>query len=375
MHLTEQRPAFDGPIDYSRLEGSPFTRERMRDLETVVVGAGALGNEVVKALGLLGAGKITVIDFDSVSPSDLTRSTLLRSSRYEGRNKAESLAEAARALFPHTQFTAHALRVADVGLGVLQRAPIWWGCVDNDAARLEIAYLSAKLDRPVVDAGLGGTHTAHGRVTWFPGREGACFGCRLREGVRREMLSTWTSERRSCARIAPDAEPYLPSTPTMSAIVGSMQVEIGLRKLFEGGRNAAESIEVTLAPEPKLERIDIPQSPGCPFHEPAGRLVPWPADRPFAELLDGCGPGAAVALDWPLCVEARCGACGHEWRPLARTALVAALPCPACGSDAAQPTNNLDAVRRDAPWAARTPADLRLPADHLYTVVTDSPPG
>ena len=369
--MTEGRPPAAYPVDYSRLEGAPFTRERLRNLEVVVVGAGALGNEAVKALGLLGVGAATLVDFDRVEASDLTRSVLLRDARFSGRNKAESLATAAGGLFPDTRFAALPRPVADVGLGPLERAALWFSCVDNDAARLEIAYLSTKLDRPVVDAGLGGTHIAHGRVTWFPGREQACCGCRLRAGVRRQILTTWTSDRRSCAREDAETGNFSPSTPTMAAIVGSMQVEIGLRRLYGDDHGGAKSVEITLAPTMKLEEIDLQRSQDCPFHEPAGELVPWPRDRPFAELLDKRGPTAAVALDWPLCTLARCAACSHEWRPLGRAVLAVHLRCPACAEKRTYPAENLESIHPGSPWAAKTPADLGLPADHLYTVVTE----
>lgn len=41
-------------------------------------GCGALGNEVLKNLTLFGVGHLTVVDFDTVEPSNLTRSVLFR---------------------------------------------------------------------------------------------------------------------------------------------------------------------------------------------------------------------------------------------------------------------------------------------------------
>ena len=362
-------------MDYSRLENTAFPPERLRRLEVAVIGAGALGNEAVKALGLLGVGALTIVDFDRVAPSDLTRSTLLRDARFAGRNKAESLASAASAVFPDTRFRALPHPVADVGLAVLQRAEVWFGCVDNDAARLETAYLSTKLDRPVVDGGIGGSAASRGRVTWYPGRERACHGCRLRPSVRREIMARWTSDRLSCTRPAEQTGEFLPSTPTMAAIVGSLQVEIGLRRLFGKASGRAESIEVRLEPAAALEKIDIARSAECPFHESGGDLAPWARDRPFAELLAARGEPAVVLLDWPLCARARCASCGQEWRPYGRSALVPAAPCPACGANQAYAAESFEAIRPETPWAEKTPAELGLPDDHLYTVVSESSVG
>jgi molybdopterin/thiamine biosynthesis adenylyltransferase len=46
-----------GARDYSRLASTAFARERVAGLTLLVVGAGALGNEVIKNLALLRVGR------------------------------------------------------------------------------------------------------------------------------------------------------------------------------------------------------------------------------------------------------------------------------------------------------------------------------
>ena len=55
-----------------------WRQDRLRSARILVVGAGALGNEVMKNLALLGLGTIYVIDFDLIEPSNLSRSVLFR---------------------------------------------------------------------------------------------------------------------------------------------------------------------------------------------------------------------------------------------------------------------------------------------------------
>ena len=55
--------------DYSRLEKTAFSRERTGRLTVAVVGAGALGNEVIKNLALLGVGRLAVFDRDRLEAS------------------------------------------------------------------------------------------------------------------------------------------------------------------------------------------------------------------------------------------------------------------------------------------------------------------
>ena len=57
-----------------------WDQSRLKDSKILVAGAGALGNEVLKNLAMVGVGNITVIDFDTVSITNLTRSVLFRES-------------------------------------------------------------------------------------------------------------------------------------------------------------------------------------------------------------------------------------------------------------------------------------------------------
>ena len=81
---------------YSRLRLIAWwDQERLARAKILVVGAGALGNEVLKNLALLGIGTTYVVDFDTIEPSNLARSVLFRVAD-RGRSKAEVAAERAR---------------------------------------------------------------------------------------------------------------------------------------------------------------------------------------------------------------------------------------------------------------------------------------
>ena len=316
--------------DYSRLDGTPFQRDAVRSFRTLVVGAGALGNEVVKALGLLGVGEVLIVDPDRVEPSDLTRSVLFRTPEATGTNKAETLAAASSALFPDTTWRGIRHEFADVGFERLRAADLVFGCVDNNMARLEMAYAAAKLDRPMCDGGLGAAEMSRGRVSWFPGRNAACYSCRLRSQTRRELLTEWAAPRYSCWGDSPSGDAdFLSSTPTMAAMIGSMQVEIGLKHLLEQrrtGTSGSFSIDVSLAAPIRMESIEVKRSASCPFHdESAGTLVPASGDATFRDILGSLDAPAAgfqpvVLLDWPICTRAVCEDCGNHWEPFRRAA-------------------------------------------------------
>ena len=73
---------------YSRLRLIPWwDQERLKNATIMVVGAGAIGNELIKNLTLLGIGRILIFDMDGIENTNLTRSVLYRA-RDVGRYKA-----------------------------------------------------------------------------------------------------------------------------------------------------------------------------------------------------------------------------------------------------------------------------------------------
>src|SRR5207253_6035184 len=81
---------------YSRLRLIGWwDQEKLRAAKVLVVGAGAIGNEVLKNLALLGVGHVWVIDCDEIEDSNLTRSILFRQADC-GRSKAIAAAESVR---------------------------------------------------------------------------------------------------------------------------------------------------------------------------------------------------------------------------------------------------------------------------------------
>src|SRR5262245_39630237 len=70
--------------------------------KVLVVGMGALGNEVLKHLALVGVTHVFIVDFDTIEPSNLSRSVLFRDADV-GRPKVEAAAEAAHRLYPDLQ--------------------------------------------------------------------------------------------------------------------------------------------------------------------------------------------------------------------------------------------------------------------------------
>jgi len=365
-------------VDYSRLDDTPFAHGRLKDLNVLVVGAGALGNEAIRILGLIGVGHVLVADPDTVEPSNLTRSVFFRMAGAVGKNKAVAIAEAARLLMPDTTVEAFPLEVADIGFQRISRAGLVFGCVDNDLARVETAYVSTALDIPVIDAGMGSPDRAEGRVSFFPGRGAACFSCLLTSRRRREILTLWQSPSLPCwdTGDAARARP-VPSTPTLAALMGALQVELGLRRVLhpdEGSATEAETTEISLASPQRLSAHKLPLDRTCPFHEPEVSRVasPGPESETTVErLLESAGSGEwpCLQLDWPVCVRAACLECTHTWSPMLRVAAFRRrAPCPRCGTSRVQELEVLRSIPKDSPWASFPLAKIGVPEHHLHTI-------
>ncbi len=164
---------------YSRLRLIAWwDQAKLARARILVVGAGALGNEVLKNLALLGVGHIYVVDFDRIETSNLTRSVLFRK-RDCGRTKVAAAAEALAEMNPDTQ--VHGLEanvMTDIGLGMFRDVDLVIGCLDNREARLWVNRCCWKVGTPWID---GGIQEINGVVKVFVPPGGACYECAMTE--------------------------------------------------------------------------------------------------------------------------------------------------------------------------------------------------
>lgn len=78
---------------------------RLKASSVLVVGVGGVGSYAAEAVARAGVGKITLMDGDTVQPSNLNRQLVALTSTL-GRNKAEAMAERIRDIDPDTEVTA-----------------------------------------------------------------------------------------------------------------------------------------------------------------------------------------------------------------------------------------------------------------------------
>src|SRR3954468_14082125 len=84
---------------------------RLRAARVLVIGAGGLGSPVILYLAAAGVGTIGIVDFDTVSLSNLQRQIAHRTADV-GRPKTASATDAAHTINPGVKIEAHAVRLA-----------------------------------------------------------------------------------------------------------------------------------------------------------------------------------------------------------------------------------------------------------------------
>jgi adenylyltransferase/sulfurtransferase len=201
-----------------------WDQDRLRAARVLVIGAGALGNEIIKNLALLGVGNVFIADLDKVENSNLSRSILFREKDC-GRPKAEVAAEFARSIFPDIR--THWFQgniVYDLGLGVYRWADVVLGGLDNREARLAISRACIKTGRLFID---GAIEELNGVARVFA-PDGPCYECTMNKKDW-ELLE----KRRSCALLTRDQmlEGKTPTTPTVSSIIAGFQVQEAIKFL------------------------------------------------------------------------------------------------------------------------------------------------
>ena len=214
-----------------------FRSERVAQARVMVVGCGALGNEVLKNLVLFGVQHLVVVDFDRVESSNLSRSVLF--TREDAETHARKI-DAVKASIERINPSAEVVTIFgdiayEVGLGWFRGVDVVIGCVDNRWARYCINRLCMRAGKPWVDGGIDGLE---GTVRVFiPGEN--CYACNLGpEGLKdlkRRMPCSGIIRRNEAAGRAA-------TTPVIASVIGAVQVQEALKLIH---REQLESGELT----------------------------------------------------------------------------------------------------------------------------------
>lgn len=204
-----------------------WRQDRLKEARVMVVGAGAIGNEVLKNLALLGIGNIFIVDFDTISPSNLSRTVLFRKTDV-GRKKAEIAAARVRELALVDECMVdwfHGDLVWELGTGIYSEMDIVLGCLDNVETRIAVNRNCWLTNTPWIDAGMKELGM---RVEFYHPPQLPCYQCTLTD----EQMGN-AGIRYSCDHFKKEAfdQGKMPTTQITSSIVAAIQVQEAIKYL------------------------------------------------------------------------------------------------------------------------------------------------
>ncbi len=304
----------------------------LSEARVLVAGAGALGNEVVKNLALLGVGSIIVIDMDVIEVTNLSRCVFFLPED-SGSFKATVLAERAAAVNPDVEITGIVGMVQELGAGVANRSTVMVGALDNREARRHLNRLSWWSGTPWIDGAIG---ELDGVVRAYRPPL-TCYECTLDE-----VDFAALARRRSCRLLGTDAPEtgVVPTSITTASIVAGIQSQEAVKMIHA----VAGAIPFPDDESPNGFRFNgmdndaytefTPNNSDCAAHEAHEPLleVAQPLGS-LAEVATKCGLSEAVVeLGDDHVLRWECGECGtvaDDGRQVWRLGPTDAM-CPTC---------------------------------------------
>lgn len=338
-----------------------WDQSKLAAAKVLVVGAGALGNEIVKNLALLGVGHILIADMDRIENSNLSRSVLYRAAD-NGSYKSDIAARSAREIYPAIK--AHSFVgnvVYDLGMAAFRWADVVIGGLDNREARLSINRNCWRCNRPWID---GAIEQIQGTARVFA-PDGPCYECTMSQTDWRLLQA-----RRSCNLLSREQmeNGNTPTTPTISSIIAGVQCQEAV-KLLHGLQTIRGRGFVFDGISTEAYQTEFQRKKDCYSHEILEEIVPLEFSALtntvgdlLAEARTRLGPGAELELARDVLHKIVCPTCKREeimFASLGRVPASAAI-CPHCPGVRRDPVTFYK-IRGDEPFIDQPLAAIGVP--------------
>ncbi|KEA52418.1 molybdopterin-synthase adenylyltransferase [Mangrovibacter sp. MFB070] len=239
----------DGEIlRYNRqisLRGFDFEgQEALKESHMLVVGLGGLGCAAAQYLAAAGVGHLTLLDFDTVSVSNLQRQ-VLHTDATLGLPKVESARQALTAINPLVQVTVHNALLEGSDLDNLVREhTLVLDCTDNVTARNQINQSCFNHKVPLVS---GAAIRMEGQISVFTWQQDEpCYRC----------LSRLFGENALTCAEAGVMSPLV-------GIIGALQAMEAIKVQAQFGTPVSGKILMYDAMNGQFREMRLPRNPGC----------------------------------------------------------------------------------------------------------------
>ena len=185
-----------------------------------VIGCGGLGCNIAVHLAGSGIGKLTLVDFDKVSESNLNRQFLYLINDV-GNFKVRLAAERLKKYSPSTEITYKNLKIEESeNLDFLKACDIIFLAVDNNEPRKLLQSFCAKNKIPLVNGGINGFF---GTAYLYVPEKTPCL---------------------DCAGLTEKENGRIVSVSSTAGIIGALQAEIGIKYLLNYDTDIAGTLHI-----------------------------------------------------------------------------------------------------------------------------------
>jgi adenylyltransferase/sulfurtransferase len=340
-----------------------WDQDRIAATRVIVAGCGALGNEVIKNLALIGVGHLILVDFDRVELSNLPRSVLFRDKDI-GSPKASTAAGGVRRLNPNIEVTSIDGDLETcLGVGQIKECDLVLGCLDSIYARWILNRACYRAGRPWINAGISATV---GEVSLYLPGHGPCYEC----GMTRQMWQQ-IHERRSCTMNSRHLPPRtIAATAAIASATAALQVNEALAWIH--GQGLAPGAMLVLSTHPySLSTVTAEDNRECMAHEIYAPTTAIEAGNHIttAQLLREVSGAKSLQLDFDVVESWLCANCGIEPAGKRLAAVTEGeAPCPICSSE--RVPQLVHEIALESSLADRSLHSLGVPAKSILRIHT-----
>lgn len=154
-----------------------WDQNKISEATVMVIGAGATGNELVKNLVLIGIGRILLIDYDIIKPSNLNRCVLfsIESAKIND-YKVDIVKKNCLKLNPNVEIVTFKKDLNDIDKNLYSQSDVICSCLDNIEARIQANNYAYYYNVPFIDSGIdeffGTVQAVYSEV-----KDAACLQC------------------------------------------------------------------------------------------------------------------------------------------------------------------------------------------------------
>ncbi|WP_315567897.1 molybdopterin-synthase adenylyltransferase MoeB [Haemophilus parahaemolyticus] len=219
-------------------------QEKLKESRVLIVGAGGLGCSASQYLASAGVGKIILVDFDTISLSNLQRQILYTDADI-GKPKAEVAKVRLQAINPNIEVQAVVKKCDDAEFAeLIRQVDVVVDCTDNIDVRNQLNLQCFQQKRPLVS---GSAIRFEGQISVFTYAENeACYQC---------LSQLFGSDTLSCVE-AGVISPIV-------GVIGSLQALEAIKVLLNIGKTLAGKLLIIDGLHFSVREMNLPKMPSC----------------------------------------------------------------------------------------------------------------